>query len=92
MHPEPARQVVRLTVNGKRLSRQESVVFLKLSEGATTAEISKAMDLNPKTINTYKSRILAKLGLPDYSKLIRYAVLWVYARTSLPQTQKVPDA
>jgi DNA-binding NarL/FixJ family response regulator len=57
-----------------RLSDREHDVFRRLSEGQTLAQIAEALCVSPKTISTYKARILEKLQMPHDVALIRYAV------------------
>ena len=45
-----------------------------LSEGNTIKAIANKLDLSPKTVSTYRSRILEKMGLGSTAELIRYAV------------------
>ena len=56
------------------LSSREYEVFSLLSEGLTYKEIAQKMDLSPKTISTYRSRILEKLSLTNTNQLIQYAL------------------
>lgn len=57
-----------------RLSDQERRVFRLLYMGLTTKEIARDLDLSPKTVSTYKSRLMAKLGVANMLELIRFAV------------------
>lgn len=64
----------RLLAPHENLSDREYEVFLKLVEGAAVGETAKHLHLSPKTVSTHKTRILQKLGLPNMSALVRYAV------------------
>jgi DNA-binding NarL/FixJ family response regulator len=44
-------------------------------DGATSAEIGTQLSLSRKTVDTYRSRAMTKLGVPDLAGLIRYAAL-----------------
>ena len=57
-----------------RLSRREFQVMLMISHGLTNAEISDKLCLSPKTISTYRLRLLEKLGAQNEVDLIRIAV------------------
>ncbi|MDH3220010.1 MAG: response regulator [Gammaproteobacteria bacterium] len=57
-----------------RLSRREFQVMLMISHGLTNAEISDKLCLSPKTISTYRLRLLEKLGAQSEVDLIRIAV------------------
>jgi two-component system invasion response regulator UvrY len=57
-----------------RLSRREFQVMLMISHGLSNAEISDKLCLSPKTISTYRLRLLDKLGAQNEVDLIRIAV------------------
>ena len=57
-----------------RLSPREREVLQLVAEGKSTAQISHILPLSPKTIETYRSRVMKKLGLKDLSALIRFAI------------------
>jgi DNA-binding CsgD family transcriptional regulator len=46
----------------------------RISAGEGTAEIALALALSPKTVSTYRSRILEKLNLRTTAQLIRYGI------------------
>lgn len=54
------------------LSTREYRVLLQLAAGRRVGEIAAAMHLSPKTVSTYRSRILDKLGLAGNLELARY--------------------
>ncbi|MFT7673153.1 MAG: two-component system invasion response regulator UvrY [Gammaproteobacteria bacterium] len=56
------------------LSRREFQVMLMISHGLSNAEISQKLCLSPKTISTYRLRVLEKLGAHNEVDLIRVAV------------------
>ena len=56
------------------LSSREYEVFSLLSEGLAYKEIAQKMGLSPKTVSTYRSRILEKLSLSNTNQLIQYAL------------------
>lgn len=58
----------------EQLSAREYEVFLALASGRSVTEIATSLSLSVKTISTYRSRILEKLGLESNSQLIRYAM------------------
>lgn len=43
-------------------------------EGRTSKEIALAVGVKPSTVDTYRSRIMAKLGIEDLPTLVRFAV------------------
>lgn len=57
-----------------KLSRREFQVMLMISHGLTNAEISEKLCPSPKTISTYRLRLLDKLGAQNEVDLIKIAV------------------
>ncbi len=58
----------------ERLSNREYEVFERLAAGMSTGEIATEFGLSPKTVSTYRSRILEKLGVERNADLTRYAI------------------
>ena len=56
------------------LSDRERQILQLIVEGKTGAEIAKIMYLSPKTADTYRSRLMQKLGIHDLSGLIKFAI------------------
>lgn len=59
----------------EKLSAREIEVVSMLALGKTLSGIAQELSLSPKTISTYRERILAKLNLRTTSDIIRYAIL-----------------
>jgi two-component system, NarL family, invasion response regulator UvrY len=57
------------------LSARETDVLILLASGKTFAQIAVELSLSPKTVSTYRERLLSKLNLKTTSELIRYAIL-----------------
>ena len=57
----------------RALSPRESEVFKMLIEGKRNFEISSSLNLNPKTINTYKTRLMQKLDVKNQIDLFQQA-------------------
>lgn len=57
-----------------RLSRREFQVMLMISHGLTNAAISEKLCLSPKTVSTYRLRLLEKLGAQTEVDMIKIAV------------------
>ena len=57
-----------------RLSRREFQVMLMIAHGLSNNAISEKLCLSPKTVSTYRSRLLEKLGAHSEVDLIRIAV------------------
>ena len=58
----------------EELSNREYQVTLALADGQTVTQIANSMALSPKTISTYRKRILEKLGLSSTAELVRYVL------------------
>jgi DNA-binding NarL/FixJ family response regulator len=58
----------------ENLSQRERQVLRGTAEGASTAQIAQHLSLSPRTVDTYRSRSMRKLGLPNRSMLIRFAM------------------
>jgi DNA-binding NarL/FixJ family response regulator len=56
------------------LSMRERQIALRVVEGASSAAIAAELNLSPKTVETYRSRLNAKLGVGDIASLVRLAV------------------
>jgi len=56
------------------LSKRESEVYFLLSSGHTSKMIAEKLELSPKTVSTYRKRILEKLSLSNTSQLIHFAL------------------
>lgn len=58
----------------ERLSPREREVLQLVAEGKSSADIARILPLSPKTVDTYRSRLMAKLGLHDLPSLIRFVI------------------
>lgn len=56
------------------LSTREQEVLALTAEGFSSREIGKKLFISPKTVDTYRSRIMDKLGLNHRSELVRFAL------------------
>ena len=56
------------------LSQREREVLQLVAEGVTSAEIAIRLSLSPRTVETYRSRIMDKLDIHDLPSLIRFAI------------------
>lgn len=56
------------------LSSRELEVLRLLAEGKKVVQIASELSLSPKTISTYRERLLEKLKLHTTADLIRYAI------------------
>jgi two-component system response regulator NreC len=58
----------------ERLSARERDVLVHIVAGSSSADIAQHLSLSRKTIDTYRGRLMAKLGVPNRSALIRFAI------------------
>jgi DNA-binding CsgD family transcriptional regulator len=58
----------------KALSPREREVLILVVQGRTSKEIARAAGIKPSTVDTYRGRIMAKLGIEDLPALVRFAV------------------
>lgn len=56
------------------LTNREYEVFVELGAGQTVEEIAIKLTLSPKSVRTYRARIVEKLGLRNTTQLIMHAV------------------
>lgn len=64
----------RASVPHDRLSDREFEVMRGIAEGNTVSEIASRMHLSVKTISTYRTRLLDKMGMDTNAELTRYAI------------------
>lgn len=58
----------------QRLTQREREVLSLTAAGYTSSEIGTRLFISPKTVDTYRSRIMHKLGLNHRSELVRFAL------------------
>ena len=56
------------------LSPRERQVLKLVVEGRTSKEIAGIVGVKPGTVDTYRSRLMAKLELGDIASLVRFAI------------------
>lgn len=56
------------------LSARERQIVLFVVRGRSSAEIGELLHLSPKTVDSYRSRLMAKLGVGDVPALVRFAI------------------
>lgn len=57
-----------------KLSDREYQVMIRIAAGKTIKEIAGELCLSPKTITTYRTRVLEKMKLKNNSQIIFYAI------------------
>jgi DNA-binding NarL/FixJ family response regulator len=58
----------------EKLSDREFQVLRLIASGKIVSEIAKELSLSVKTISTYRSRILEKMGMKNNAELMHYAM------------------
>jgi DNA-binding NarL/FixJ family response regulator len=58
----------------ERLSAREREVLHRIVAGSTSADIAAHLSLSRKTVDTYRGRLMVKLGVDNRSALIRFAI------------------
>lgn len=56
------------------LSVRERQIVLLVVQGESSTGIGKLLHLSPKTVDSYRSRLMAKLAAPDVPALVRFAI------------------
>jgi DNA-binding NarL/FixJ family response regulator len=56
------------------LSDREYQVLRLLGSGRTVSDVARALGLSVKTVSTYRTRVLEKLGMRTNAELMRYAI------------------
>ena len=57
-----------------RLSDRETEVLRLIAQGYSHKEIAAKLDLSVKTVDTYKTRAMEKLGIHTRTEIVRYAM------------------
>ena len=75
--PQALEQYVRdrgITDPLDRLSAREREVLQHTVEGRTIAETAERLQLSPKSVETYRSRLMSKLEIEDIPALVKFAI------------------
>ncbi len=67
--------------NTEPLSLREKQIVMLVLRGRSSAAIADALFLSPKTVDSYRSRVMGKLGVYDLPALVRLAIRegWISA-------------
>lgn len=57
-----------------QLSQREMEILKLVVEGKSSAEIAGIIYISPKTVETYRSRIMQKIGVKDITGLVKFAI------------------
>ena len=58
----------------ERLSMRERQVLQLVVEGHSSAAIAEVVHLSPKTVESYRSRLMKKIGVRDFPALVKFAI------------------
>jgi two-component system, NarL family, response regulator NreC len=82
LHPTMAESVLGQLVEPEqtddpvaRLSSRERQVLQLLAEGKSVADIAVLLSLSPRTVETYRARMMEKLEMHDMPSLVKFAIL-----------------
>jgi len=56
------------------LSPREREILQLVAEGKTSQEIAQRLSISSKTVDTYRSRLMRKIGVEDMAGLIKFAI------------------
>lgn len=62
------------SISLRTLSFREMQVVKMVVQGRTSAAISEELRISPKTVESYRSRVMSKLGVSDVPALVRLAI------------------
>jgi two-component system, NarL family, response regulator NreC len=58
----------------ENLSRRERQILQLVAAGKSTADIARSLFLSPKTVDTYRSRLMHKLDIDSFAGLVKFAI------------------
>jgi RNA polymerase sigma factor (sigma-70 family) len=56
------------------LSPREREILQLVAEGKTSQQIAERLSISPKTVDTYRSRLMHKIGVGDVAGLVKFAI------------------
>lgn len=57
-----------------KLSIRERQILQRIATGESTADIARTLFLSPKTVHTYRSRLMQKLDIDCFAGLVKFAI------------------
>ncbi len=57
-----------------KLSPREREILEMVVNGLSSSVVAQLLELSPKTVDTYRSRLMAKLGVDDITSLVKFAI------------------
>lgn len=58
----------------EQLSPREREILQLVAEGKTSQEIGERLSISPKSVDTYRSRLMHKIGVDDVAGLVKFAI------------------
>ncbi|HJR80848.1 MAG TPA: response regulator transcription factor [Anaerolineales bacterium] len=58
----------------EQLSPREREILQLVAEGKTSQEIADIISVSPKSVDTYRSRLMHKIGVEDLAGLVKFAI------------------
>lgn len=58
----------------EQLSPREREILQLVAEGKTSQEIAERLSISSKTVDTYRSRLMHKIGVEDMAGLVKFAI------------------
>lgn len=74
----------------QQLSEREREVLALTAQGYSSREIGKKLFISPKTVDTYRSRVMEKLGLNHRAELVRFALRTGLLSADEPRDERMP--
>jgi DNA-binding CsgD family transcriptional regulator len=56
------------------LSQREREILKLVADGKTSREIADRLSISPKTVDTYRSRLMSKIGVKNLAGLVKFAI------------------
>ena len=56
------------------LSRREREILIFVAEGKSSREIAEILAISPKTVDTYRSRLMHKINVKNVAGVIKFAI------------------
>ncbi|MFZ1292168.1 MAG: response regulator transcription factor [Melioribacteraceae bacterium] len=56
----------------ERLSKREYQIMIMSAEGISSKDIAQKLSISPKTVSTYRTRILEKMNLENFVQILHY--------------------
>lgn len=56
------------------LTAIESEILKRVVEGKSNAKVAALLGLSPRTVETYRARLMRKLGVDNLPDLVKYAI------------------